>query len=250
MSESTFFISLAAVRNLKHEAERHGFGISSAHLSEAIAAALGFKTHAALRASLASRSTVEVPKPSNVRLIQRLRELGYTGFPEGVQLVPTLEQSYSPFRNLPLRKSRSVRWTAWRNLIVAAVNAGIEQRLFGLSPAENWWPGAAPDSHECAGHTYRFTVDQTAAAAYVDAISGDELSVYVVLNPRDESIKPHLSGGLSHVDAYAHAWIERRLGAWMQDGGEDFSCKRAVQTWLAQLTITPNGYSDQGSFIL
>ena len=85
---------------------------------------------------------------------------------------------------------------------------------------------------------------------YDKAISGDELSINVVLDPRYEGIEPDRFNGLRDGDAHAHAWVERRLGAWVQDGGEDFSCKRAVQPWLAQRKIDPMGYSDQGSFFM
>lgn len=250
MSDSTFFVSAAAVRNLKHSAQHRVSGVSSSHLSEALASALGFKTHAALRAALAGRTTVEVPKPSNARMVRRLQELGYNAA-WGLRLVPEFEHSYSPFRNFPLNKKRSVRWTGWRNLMVAAINAGLEQRLFGLEPSDNWWPGGNPHSQLCKRHMYRFDLEGGhAAVASVDAISGDELSINVVLDPRHEGIEPDRFNGLRDGDAHAHAWMERRLGAWIQDGGEDFSCKRAVQHWLAQLKIDPMGYSDQGSFFM
>jgi len=48
----------------------------------------------------------------------------------------------------------------------------------------------------------------------------------------------------------AHGWVERRLGAWIQDGGEAFHCKRALKPELVGLSIEPAGYADQGSFIL
>ena len=250
MSDSTFFVSAAAVRNLKHGAEHRVRGVTSSHLSEAIAVALGFKTNAALRAALIGKATVEVPKPCNARLVQRLREFGYYA-PDDLRLVPEFEHSYSPFRNFPLRKARSSRWTAWRNLMVAAVNAGLEQRLFGLSPSENWWPGGDPESHRCKRYVYRFLLDGGhAAVASVDAISGDELSIYVVLNPRHDGVDPDRFDGLRDGDAFARAWIERRLGAWIQDGGEDFSCKRAIQHRLSQLKIEAVGYSDRGSFFM
>ncbi len=149
MSVSTFFISEAALRTLKRNAQRGVSSISSSHLSEGIAAALGFKTHAALRAALTSHSTAQAQKPSNARLAQRLRQFGYD-LPDNLRLLPEFEQSYSPFKSFPLRTNRGVRWWGWRNLMVSAINAGLEQRLFGLSPSENWWPGGAPDSHECA----------------------------------------------------------------------------------------------------
>ena len=144
-----------------------------------------------------------------------------------------------------------MRWQAWRNLLVAAINAGLEQRLFGLSPGENWWPGGAPDSHECTVSVYRFVVDgNLPAVAGVDAISGDELSIHVVLNPRSADMEPNRFHGLSDGDAVAHCWLERRLGAWIQDGGEDLSCKRIAQLRLTSLEIEPRGYSERGSFFL
>lgn len=136
MSDSTFFVSAAAVRNLKHSAQHRVSGVSSSHFSEALAWALGFKTHAALRAALDGRTTVEVPKPSNARMVRRLQELGYNATAD-LRLVPEFEYSYSPFRNFPLRKKRSTRWMGWRNLVVAGINAGLEQRLFGLEPSDN-----------------------------------------------------------------------------------------------------------------
>ncbi|AOW13992.1 hypothetical protein LPB72_00555 [Hydrogenophaga crassostreae] len=250
MSDSTFFVSKAALRNLKHSAQHRVSGVPSAHLSEALASALGFRTYAALRAALDGRVTVEVPKPSNARMVRRLQELGYNAMPD-LRLVPEFEHSYSPFRNFPLSKKRSVRWMGWRNLMVAAINAGLEQRLFGLEPSDNWWPGGNPHSQLCKRHVYRVEIeDGHTAVASVNAISGDELSINVVLDPRHEGIEPDRFNGLRDGDAHAHAWVERRLGAWVQDGGEDFSCKRAVQPWLAQLKIDTKGYSDQGSFFM
>lgn len=251
MSDSTFFVSAAAVRHLKHGAEHRISGVSSSHLSEGVAAALGFKTHAALRAALQGRATIEVSKPSNARLVQRLRQLGHAAAPDDLRLLPEFDVSYSPYRRFPLKKQRGVRWRAWRNLLVAAINAGLEQRLFGLSPGENWWPGGAPVSHDCEVSIYHFVVDgNLPAVASVDAISGDELSIHVILNPRSAEVVPNMFHDLSDGDAVAHCWVERRLGAWIQDGGEGFSCKRRLQPRLAGLAIEPRGYSDQGSFIL
>ena len=249
MSGSTFFVSAAAVRNLKHCAEHRTRGVSSSHLSEALAAALGFKTHAALRSALAGRTTVEVLKPSNTRMVGRLSDFGYV-LPDDLRLVPEFAHSYSPFRNYPLGKARGVRWMGWRNLLVAAINAGLDQRLFGLSPDENWWPGGDPESARCTSHVFRFEFGiGLKGVASVDAISGDELSIHVVLNPRHAGVMPDRFEGLDDGDAFAQAWIERRLGAWIQDGG-DFSCRRRVQPLLADLVLQPNGYSDRGSFFL
>jgi len=250
MSVSTYFISESALRTLKRDAQRAVSGISSSHLSEGIAAALGYKTHAALRAALDGNPTAEAQKPSNARLVQRLNQFGYD-VPGDLKLLPEFKRSYSPFKNFPLRTKHGVRWWGWRNLMVSAINAGLEQRLFGLSPSENWWPGSAPDSHECARHTYHFLFDSALpAVASVNAISGDELSISVILKPKRADILPEWYCGLSDGDSLAHGWLERRLGAWIQDGGENFRCKRAMQSRVADIVIEPTGYSDQGSFIM
>jgi len=250
MTVSTFFVSEAALRTLKLSARRGIQGVSSSHLSEAVAAALGFKTHAALRAALSVHPTAEAQKPSNARLVQRLRQFGYAA-PDDLRLLPEFEHSYSPFKTFPLRTQRNPRWWVWRNLMVAAVNAGLEQRLFGLSEGENWWPGGAEDSHHCVRYTYRFMFDEDLpAVASVDANSGGELSFHVVLKPRKADVQPDWYCGLSSGDAVASGWVERRLGAWLQDGGEGVHCRRVLQSRLAGVAIEPAGYSDQGSFFM
>jgi hypothetical protein len=250
MSTSSYFVSEAVVRNLKQRAQRKVTGVSSSHLTEAVAAGLGFNTNAALKAALMGRSTVQAQKPSNARLIARLRELGY-GAPGDLQILPELKHSYALGRRHPLRKRRGIRWTAWRNLMVAAINAGLEQRLFGLSPGEDWWPGADPKNNGGDRGLYRFTFDgDLQASAAVAAIRGDELSIHVLLSPKDNRIEADRSGGIEDGAAFAHGWLERRLGVWIMDGGEGFECRRAVQIRVASVEVQPSGYADQGSFIL
>lgn len=250
MSVSTFFVSEAALRTLKQHARRGVAGVSSSHLSEGIAVALGFKTHAALRAALADHPTAQAQKPCNARLVQRLRLFGYD-VPDDLRLLPEFEHSYTPFNSFPLRTKRGVRWWGWRNLMVSAINAGLEQRLFGLSPSDNWWPGAAPDSYECERYIYHFLFDsELPAVASVNAISAGELSISVILKPKKTDVLPEWYCGLSDGDSVAHGWLERRLGAWIQDGGESFRCKRAMQSRIADMAIEPAGYSEQGSFFL
>jgi hypothetical protein len=248
MSSSTFFLSEAALRNYKQSALRRVNGVSSSHMSEAVAAAFGVNTHAALRAALAGRATFEVQKPSNARLIQRLRQLGY-GAPDDLRLLPDLDQSCFLGRKFPLRRKRSVRWTAWRNLMVTAVNAGLEQRLFGLSAGQDWWPGADPANNGGERGLYRFVFDgELPTVVSVSAIGGDELELHVLLAPGYDGVEPDRCGGIKEGAALAYGWLERRLGAWIMDGGEDIECKRAVQARVANVLIEPLGYSDQGGF--
>lgn len=252
MSTSTFFVSQAAVRNLKEIAQRSvsqmlAGGVSSAHLSEALAAALGFRTHAALRAALANGSTAEAQKPSNAQFLGRLRDLGYLSVRDDVNLLPDLNSSQVLGRKFPLSKKRGVRWRAWRNVMVTAVNAGLEQRIFGLSPDEDWWPGATPGGNGGGHGLYRFTVDgNIPAAATVSAISRGELSIHVLVEPLSAEVEPNRSGGIEDAAAFAHGWLERRLGAWIMDGGEDFECRRVIQARLADIQIESSGYADRG----
>ena len=98
MSAPKFFISKSAVRTFKQSAQRHLDNVSSSHLSESIAAAFDFRTHAALLSSLEGRTTTEAQKPSNTRLVQRLHQLGYTSVPDDLRLLPELDHSYTPFQ--------------------------------------------------------------------------------------------------------------------------------------------------------
>lgn len=251
MSLPKFFISKSAVRKFKQSARRHLDGVPSAHLTEGIAAAFDFRTNAALRSAFNGCATAEAKRPNNRQLVQRLHQLGHTAVPNDLQILPEFKHSYTPFRDFPLRTRKGVRWHAWRTLIVAAINAGLEQRLFGLSPEENWWPGSNPKSNKCERGVYSFKVtEEMTAIASVKANSFDELYIIVILNPRKEDVEPEYYCGFADGDAVAYCWLERRLGAWIQDGGEGFRCRRFMHSRLADLAIEPNGYSDQGSFLM
>jgi hypothetical protein len=134
---------------------------------------------------------------------------------------------------------------------VAAVNAGLEQRLFGLAPDEDWWPGADPQGNGGQHVKYAFLFDGAIPTIVgVHAIGGDELSIHVMLNPSSPNINPEHPDGLKDCDAFAHCWLERRLGAWIQDGGERFGSKHKLLQQLMQAKVDPRGFSDQGSFIV
>lgn len=246
MSSSTFFVSQAAARNLKQLAARKMGSVLSSHMSEAIAAALGFNTHAALRAALAGSSTLEVQKPSNERLIRRLAQFGYE-VPADLRLLPDLDQSVVLNRAFPIQEQRSTRWMAWRNLMVAAINAGLEKRLFGLTPGDDWWPRAPAYGSE---HRYEFTLLDVRAIAKVNAISGDELAFNVLLNPTTRADEANHWGDFRDGDTIGKCWLERRLGAWIQDSGPEFMCRRNRLAALATLNLPAAGYSDCGRFIL
>jgi hypothetical protein len=73
----------------------------------------------------------------------------------------------------------SIRRRAWRNLMISAINAGLEQNLFTLVPDDNRWP--SPITHfglEIRGPLFRFTLpNDIPVLAYVDRLSWGELCV-------------------------------------------------------------------------
>ena len=251
MSASPFFVSKFVVRNLKQVAVQSLPQISSSHVSEGIAAALGFKSYAALRSALSEHATALAQRPSNASMVHRLKQLGHVNRPDNLKVLLDLDRSYSPFKTYSLRRKRGIRWTAWRNVVVSAINAGLEQRVFGLLPGENWWPGA-PRGAEVGLHTtFPFVFDRDIPGAVsVKGSTGGTLFINVVLNPRIDNGNSGHDVDLPEGDVHAHCWLERRLGVWIQDGGEGFSCRRALLARIAGVSIDPHGYGDFGSFIL
>jgi hypothetical protein len=77
---TNFALSLASVRSLKNALQDRFPLVKSAHLSEAIAATAGFRTHAALLAYTQKHATaMPIVFLDHKPFIERLRELGYPG---------------------------------------------------------------------------------------------------------------------------------------------------------------------------
>lgn len=251
MSQLPYFVSAASVRHLKLRAKQKAPTIPSAHLSEALASALGFNTNASLRSALAGKATAAAQPPSNARMVARLQQLGHQVRP-GANLVPDLQAWVHPFSGarVPMPNRQSARWRVWRNIMVSAINAGLEQGLFGLSPGENWWPGGAPSSHACKSHTYEFRIaPDLPARASVDAHAGEELKINVQVVPRKGAGEPSFEDGLESASATANGWLERSLGVWLQNGAHDVHCKANLKPMLANLQVVPAGYADIGKLM-
>jgi hypothetical protein len=74
---ANFALSQATVRSLKNALQDHFPFVKSAHLSEAIATAAGFRTHAALLAYTSSTSAVPLVFLGDELFVHRLHALGY-----------------------------------------------------------------------------------------------------------------------------------------------------------------------------
>lgn len=234
--------------------------IGSAHLSEALAAGLRHKTHAALLEHL-RQFDPEMPEfilLDDGAFLDRLEALDHDlhtddrefgifdalGIPEdGKILVKTTPPSAYDI------SYKSMRARAWRNVMIAAINAGLERKLFSLRPGDNRWH-AAPDER---GVVFDFTFgDGVPALAYVGDGGFDELSVHVALWPTPQgrrfvrAVRAYFEAG----EVYATGWVERRRGAWLQSSTREFSCRKNRLALVAGAAVEPRGYGDRGAIIL
>lgn len=237
--------------------------LGSAHLSEAIAAGLGYRTHAALLPQLDRRadSDPDYAYWCEEEFADRARAL--TGAP--VDVTGVVFADFEPFGaintysagadRVPL--TNSLRKRAWRNAMVAAINAGIEQRLFSIRPGDCRWPGWSADRGLCKGTLFKFSIGGIPALGWVDDIGFDELSIHVALWPtvHGEEFVQAGNAGLHAGETFATGWLERRKGAWLQvgdgvGGGWTFSSRQQRLKTVAGLELRPHGYAAQGSFMM
>ena len=222
---------------------------TSAHLSEALACSLGYRTNAALRAALKTgRSDPFFVILSTEKMVARLLEFGYPDDPEFdfEHLIgsPTEVISTVPLSAYEIEYN-SLREKAWRNLMVCAVNAALEQKLFGLTAGDNRFP-----DNMRRGHRYDFMLPNGLPGRGAISDAGfDEVSVHAAVNPKGEKV-PFFNGGFPAGDAVGSTWIERRDGAWMQTSETSFHCRRPLLSLLAKLAVEPSGYGDRGRVIM
>ena len=238
-------VSVVAVKNaLRDEFPE----VKSSHITEALASCLGFRTHAALQAALQPDLDAPFALLSTQKLLLRLQALGYPDDPEfdfeflrgkSPQVVSTMPDSAYDI------EYKSVRTRAWRNLMVCAVNAGLDQKLFSLRPGDNRWK-----DEEWGGQLFDFELPNgLPARGYVSDAGFDELSVHAAVNPKGTWVRT-ANGGFSAGDAFAGSWVERQSGAWLQSAETSFACRKALLGTLAGLDVEPRGYGDRGRVIM
>ncbi|PNG50325.1 MULTISPECIES: hypothetical protein [unclassified Variovorax] len=235
-------LTTSSLRSLKNSLRIEFSGTSSSHRTEAIAAALGFRSHAAL---LAHQHAVQADPPFIVlnarRFIDRLSELSGLGH----------DPDFA-FERLDLASAGLVDtrpWTAYltdapvgakayRNLMVLAVNEGLRQKLYSLRPGDNRWL-----STDEGGASFQFALPsgEPVLGRVKDAGRG-ELEVSAAVNPHSGRAWPF---GSDLGDAVAMGVVERQAGAWLQPG-IDFSCTHALSPVLGAIEVAPMGYGDCG----
>lgn len=229
----------------------------SSHLSEALAAALGYRTHAALLADFPKLAEdPPIVLLNTEAFVSRLHELGYPRDDEFD--FDYLDQRPGVIRTFSLHfdhvEYASARGKAWRNIVVCAVNEGIRVKAFSLRKDDNRWTGARP-VHPTKGPDYR--VDDPGvwlsfklpngllAQAKFRDIGWGELEILVTVNPAGDRFKQG-STGFDAGDAFAQGWLEREKGAYLNSATDLFNCRKPLVGALAALEVEPLGYGDKG----
>jgi hypothetical protein len=185
---------------------------------------------------------------SDQRLRARLVELGYPDdpefdfellhFPEMQGVVSTVPSSAYEI------DYKSDRRKAWRNLMVCAVNAALDQKLFTLRPGDNRFQGGQYNER-----MYEFQLPNGLPAKGVVSDAGfDEVAVHAAVNPKGRYVSAE--AGFDCGDAVGMTWVERERGAWMQTSDTSFKCRRNLVQELASLTVEPAGFGDRGRVIM
>lgn len=225
--------------------------VRSSHLSEALAFSLGFRTFAALQAAMTGD---EADRPffllDSTRFVQRLVQLGYENDPE-FEFEVTIagqEDFHGVVSTMPSSAYgidyKSARHRAWRNLMVCAVNAALDLKLFTLRPGDNRF-----SSSRGGETTFDFVMPNgLPARAYVSDAGFDEVAVHVAVNPRTRHVSA--MAGFDAGDVVGMTWVERRTGAWMQSSFKEFHCRKELLNVMANLGAEPQGYGDRGRVIM
>ncbi len=139
----------------------------------------------------------------------------------------------------------SQRKRTWRNALVAAINAGLEQGIFGLGPSDNFWLDQFEnEQHE--RYFYRFSIADIPVEVSVSNINFGELAIHVAFwptmcNPPFPNL-PTLKGLVE-----ARGWLERLHGTYLQTSYPwQLRARHAFGRHISQLAIDPMGFDDHG----
>lgn len=246
-----FANSAQDLRDVKTAARAHLPHIPSSHLSEAVAAAAGEQSHAALLARIENGIALEYIPLDDRRFVARLSELGHAAGRDWKGFTPILSARWIGSRYT------SARSLAWRNMMVAALNSGLELKLFSLDPAGNFWPGVDKAyGYGVPGCSYPVTVPGgIPAQAYVSDAGFGELAIHVAYWPTKGDALVTADAGFAAGDAFASGWFERQNGKWLHSirGGKlahlTLSVRSTRLPHVSAAVIRARGFEDQGRWI-
>lgn len=183
----------SGVRDVKRGLQARFPKDKSSHLSEALAAALGFTTSISLVTAIRQSDPLD---PEHILLDEQAflgrleaiagramgpkdRSLVFDDVPyaDGHSVVRTRSAAYDG-----IAYAKNMRRRAWRNMLVAGINTAIERRLFTIRPGDNRWPGREGDQYGTKyPHVFAFDFDGFPALGSVNDAGYDELSIHVAL---------------------------------------------------------------------
>lgn len=242
----------SSLANLKKALRDEFPDAKSSHIQEALAYSLGHKTSAALKALLSTFKGTESDVPfaplDGARMRERLVQLGYQddqGFDFEMMQLSQIDGAIS---TIPLSaydiEYKTNRQLAWRNLMVFAVNAALDQKLFGLRPGDDRFIDSLRQ-----GQTFDFVLPNGLPVRGAIADAGfDEISIHAAVNPKGDAVRA-FNAGFDAGDAFGTTWVERRNGAWIQFCDSNFTCRRYLVPELATLDVKPQGFGDKGAVI-
>lgn len=254
-------ISTSSLNAVKKALRADFIDEKSSHLAEALAYSLGFNTNAALLKAVAQYvNDPPIQTLDKERFVTRLEQFGYqrdTEFEfellrdEAGLIITTNHYTASSI------EYKTLRQRAWRNLMVCAVNEGIQRKIFSLKPGDNRWEDTVSNDPEDKnphtkdnGFFYDFSLPNgLPARAYVITLGwGGELAIRVAALPKSYTLSASFAG-FSAGEAVACSWLEREKGAWLQTAMRQFNCRKSLLEPLAAIDIQPFGYGDRGGIM-
>lgn len=146
----------------------------------------------------------------------------------------------------------SLHSRAWRNLMVAATNAALDQGHITLRapPAEDRQTGQYRQDKATVFH---FTLPGgVKGVGAVREIAWDEIGIHSAVHLTDDADRWITSRNANFFagKAFASGWLERRGGLFLQSSIRHFACRKDVKAALAAAEIEAMGYRDHGLVIL
>jgi hypothetical protein len=144
------------------------------------------------------------------------------------------------------KSTEAAAFRAWCNTLLSAINAGLEQQIFGLPPGDNRWPP------EPARVIYNFAFSkEVPGVAYVQDAGWDELQFYVALWPTPAAANwlGHARGKFRSGACEASGWLERRNGKWLQNSTSLFFCRKNRLDLVVATRHAPAGFLDRGKLM-
>lgn len=175
-----------------------------------------------------NREVLEALRSSFPQLFSRREENGQVVERIDLEQIRLLagEGNYSDryglrWENKPERFDADSVGKAWRNLMVCAVNAALEQKLFSLRPGDNRFP-----DNMRQGELFDFVLPNgLPAKGSVSDAGFNEVAVHAAVNPKGNAVRAY-NAGFDAGDAFGTTWVERERGAWMQSSDSTFTFHR------------------------